>query len=109
MAPVTKATPQTAPRRRGRPRKYPLPPDSEPPLKKQKYNGSTSARSALYGAANGSLTASRMRPSRRHSDMVRGSARQVTSTPFPRIRDDDAQLQYGSAAAAASAISQSDT
>jgi NuA3 HAT complex component NTO1 len=109
MAPVTKATPQTAPRRRGRPRKYPLPPDSEPPLKKQKYNGSASSRNALFGSANASLTVSRLRPSRRHSDMGRGASRQHPSTPFPRIHNDDTKLPYGSSAAAASAISQSDT
>jgi NuA3 HAT complex component NTO1 len=109
MAPITTATPQTGPRRRGRPRKYPLPPDSEPPLKKQRYN--SSARGSLFGrnssaANNGALTVPRVRPSRRQSDLKGTDSRQTPVTPFNHAQDEG---QLSSAVAAASAISQNDT
>src|ERR1700744_1954819 len=109
MAPIATVTPQTAPRRRGRPRKYPLPPDSEPPLKRQKYNNSGFARDTLHDAAEGFLTVPRIRPSRRHSDIAGGASTQIPANPFPRIQDDEPHQRYGSAAAVASAFSQNDT
>jgi NuA3 HAT complex component NTO1 len=109
MAPMATTTPQTAPRRRGRPRKYPLPPDSEPPLKKQKFNASGFARDILRDATEGSLTIPRIRPSRRHSDNVGGTSGRTPATPFPRIQEGDTHQSYGSAAAVASVFSQSDS
>jgi NuA3 HAT complex component NTO1 len=78
-------------RGRGRPRKHPLPPGTEPPPKKKRTLGP----SGLFATA---------RPSRRHTE----GPRIGTSTPHNRVRH-DGDLRYSSAAAAASAMSQNDT
>lgn len=114
MAAAPTATPVILKRGRGRPRKYPLPPGSEPPLKKKRYNPpGGSNRNSLFGGsnslgANGSLTVPRARPSRRHSD-IPGGASHHPIVPFPNLRDDANHNSFSTAAATTAALSQSET
>lgn len=103
-------------RPRGRPRKHPLAPDTEPPRKKLRYSvGGTSSRRQTSSVPQGrtrlgeSSASGSRRPARRQTDGSRARRRSPDAHSQSGRDSAEPTPRYSSAAATASAITQNDS